>query len=194
MRRKDTFDGLASSLAVASDAAAVFGGFIIAAWIRFSSGWIPFNEAMPPPRAVLISMYGWGSVIATVLFLIIFRTLGLYIRPQVGAYSDKIPRLVRGVGLWIIIATAMAFAIRLEPPYPPFSRLTVLLALGVVTVLVLFERYLLFRWEIHAAHHGASTKHRLDSDDSLFNVDRVGDDATARAHRKAARDLLALRV
>jgi len=42
------------------------------------------------------------------------------------------------------------------------------------------------------AHDGAAAEDRLHSDDALFDVDSVGDDATAGAHRKAARDLFAL--
>lgn len=174
MRRKDTFDVLASVLAVTIDGVAVAGGFLLAAWLRFSSGWIPLLHDRPPPPDVMAVMYGWSSIFAAVLFLLVFRFLGLYVRPQVGVFSDKIPRLVRGAGLGILISTALAFAIRIEP-YPPFSRLVLLLAFFVVTLGVILERYLLFRWELHAARHVVSTNRVLiiGTDDVAAHLSRV---------------------
>ena len=154
MRRHDTADVLLSAAAVAADALAIFGAWMTAVWIRFDSGWIPMFHDRPPVH--IYAFYGWGALLATLLFLFIFRSMRLYVRPQVGLFSDKIPRLIRGVGVGILFATALAFAIRTEPP---FSRLTVALAAGVILVFVLIERYLLFRWELHVARHSTS-RHR----------------------------------
>ena len=123
MRMRDTSDVLASSLAIVADALTIGGGFLLATWIRFDSGWIPLSHDALPPR--LYFMYGWGAVIATLVFLFLFRTLGLYLRPQNGTFSNCIPRLVRAVSLSMLLTAALAFAIRLEPPYQPFSRVTV---------------------------------------------------------------------
>jgi hypothetical protein len=41
MQRKDTWDVMASTLAIAADAAAVFCGLMLSTWVRFDSGWIP---------------------------------------------------------------------------------------------------------------------------------------------------------
>ncbi len=137
-------DALASGMAVAADALAIFGGFSVAIWLRFYSGLIPL--ASHPPH--LLFMYGWGAFVATILFLILFRQLGLYIRPQLGGFASKIPRLVRASALGILVATALAFAVQHDPP---FSRLTVLLSFPLVIFFVTLERYLLFRYEIHLA-------------------------------------------
>ncbi len=137
-----------SSLAVLADAMTIFGGFLLATWIRFDSGWIPLFRDSPPAR--LYFMYGWGAVIATFTLLFLFRNLGLYVRPQHGVFSNYIPRLVRAVFLGMLLTTAIAFAVRTDPP---FSRLTVVLACGIVLVLVLIERALLFRAEISLARH-----------------------------------------
>jgi exopolysaccharide biosynthesis polyprenyl glycosylphosphotransferase len=143
-----------SAVAVVADAAAIFGGFMAAVWIRFDSGWIPMLHDRPPIH--LYSFYGLGALFGTLLFLFIFRAMGLYIRPQVGVFSDKIPRLIRGVGVGILFATALAFASNTEPP---FSRLTVAVAAAVILDFILIERYLLSRWELHLAKHSAS-RHR----------------------------------
>lgn len=136
---------MASGLAVLADAAAIFTGFMAATWIRFDSGLLPYDSL--PPRG----MYLWGSAIATILFLFIYRSLGLYVRPQIGSFSGKIPRLVRATGLGILLATALAFAIRTDPP---FSRLTMAISGGTILLLVIVERMLCFRLELAHARRG----------------------------------------
>jgi len=149
-------DALASGLAVLVDALAIFGGFLVATWLRFNSELIPVDSM--PPR--LYFMYGWGAAITTIIFLFIFRALGLYVRPQQGRFPERIPRLIRATGLGILIATALAFAIRPDD-FPPFSRLTIALAAGFILTLVIMERWLLFRLEIILAHRGSNRKRIL---------------------------------
>ena len=146
MRTRDTFDAGLSLLALAADAVAVFLGFLVAVWIRFDSGLIPLAGEGMPPRM----MYVYGAGVATLLCLFIFRSLGLYVRPQAGRYEDKIPRLVRATGWAVLLATALAFIIRTDPP---FSRTVTVLAFFTATFLVVLERYLLFRLELHWARH-----------------------------------------
>lgn len=148
MRPRDTADVLTSALAVVADAIAIFAGFLAAIWLRFFSGLIPLFHDRLPPR--LWFMYGWGAAIATLLFLFIYGALGLYVRPQVGAFANRVPRLIRGTGLGILLSTVLAFAVGSEPP---FSRLTIALAFFTVLVLVLAERALLYRAEILLARH-----------------------------------------
>jgi exopolysaccharide biosynthesis polyprenyl glycosylphosphotransferase len=149
-------DALASGLAVLVDALAIFGGFLAATWLRFDSGLIAVDSM--PPR--LYFMYGWGAGITTIIFLFIFRALELYVRPQQGHFPGRIPRLIRATGLGILITTALAFAIRPDD-FPPFSRLTITLAAGFILFLVIIERWLLFRLEIHLARHGNNHKRIL---------------------------------
>jgi len=148
MRVRDTSDVLASCAAIAGDALAVFIGFLLATWLRFDSGLIPlFHDRLP---VHLYSMYAQGALVGAFLFLLIFQSLGLYVRPQIGTFGDKIPRLVHGVLLGLLVAVALAFVLRTEPP---FSRMTVLVSVVTVLSLVLLERYALFRWELHLARH-----------------------------------------
>ena len=95
MRVRDTSDVLASCAAIVGDALAVFLGFMVATWLRFDSGLIPLFRDRPPIH--LYGMYAQGALVGAFLFLLIFQSLGLYIRPQIGTFGDKIPRLVHGV-------------------------------------------------------------------------------------------------
>ncbi|TFH16600.1 MAG: hypothetical protein E4H02_05160 [Lentisphaerales bacterium] len=106
MRGKDTFDVHLSLLAVAGDGAAVILGFLLATWLRFDSGWFPVVLGRPDQ---LYLMYGRGAAIAALLFLFVFKSLDLYVRPQVGSFGDKIPRLIRATGIGIFLTTIPAF-------------------------------------------------------------------------------------
>jgi exopolysaccharide biosynthesis polyprenyl glycosylphosphotransferase len=150
MRRRDRFDAITSALAVLTDAAAIFVGFILAVWIRFDSGWLAVPRGHPPRH-----LYFYAAGVVTLLFLFIFRSLDLYQRPQDGHFIDKIPRLVRACGLGILLATALAFAIQIDPP---FSRLATGIALLTVTLLVIGERNILFQLERHWAKHQAAKR------------------------------------
>ncbi|MFA5043904.1 MAG: undecaprenyl-phosphate glucose phosphotransferase [Kiritimatiellia bacterium] len=170
MRVRDTSDVLASCAAIAGDAPAVFLGFMLATWIRFDSGLIPLFHDRPPVN--LYGMYAQGALVGTFLFLLIFQYLGLYVRPQIGAFGDKIPRLVHGVLLGLLAAVALAFILKTEPP---FSSIAVFLSAATILLFVALERYALFRWEIHLARHR-----------SVVNrVAIVGTDAIAARLKKA---------
>ena len=146
MRAKDTFDVACSVAAIIADAVAIYAGFLLAVWIRFKTGWIPLYHDRPPA----LSLYVQGAGIGTLLFLFIFRTLGLYMRPQVGTFGDKVPRLIRACLWGIVLAVALAFVLRTEPP---FSRIATALSFLTISALVLLERYTLFRLEFHFARH-----------------------------------------
>ncbi|HIE11170.1 MAG TPA: undecaprenyl-phosphate glucose phosphotransferase [Kiritimatiellae bacterium] len=140
MRPRDTFDVMSSLTAVIADSLAVFGGFMLAWWLRFRSGWIPlFHEGLPPT-----TMYVYGAAVGTLLLLFIYRSLGLYVRPQSTPFADCLPRITKATILGILLTIALAFAIRTEPPY---SRLTVAISLATILILVSAERGLLYRLE-----------------------------------------------
>ncbi len=146
MRVRDTYDVLASCLAVAGDALAVFAGFMLATWIRFESGWIPLFHDKPP--AQLYTMYTGGAVVTTMVMLFAFQSLKLYVRPQIGDFAGRIPRLIRGVITGIVIAIALTFMVRTKPE---FARMVAFLAIPTISLTVLVERWLLFHWEIRLA-------------------------------------------
>lgn len=144
VRARDAFDVGCSLAAVVADAIAIYAGFMLATWIRFKTGWIPLFHDKPPP----LLLYVQGAGIGTLLFVLIFQTLGLYQRPQLGTLGDKVPRIVRACMWGILLAIALAFVLQTDPP---FSRITVALSFFTVTALVLLERNILFRWELRLA-------------------------------------------
>lgn len=154
MRRRDSLDALAGLLALVGDAIGVYAGFALATWIRFDSGWVPpLAPGVDPPRGP----YYRGALVATAAFLLIFRALGLYRRPQLGRFEEKIPRLFRAVALGIFATMALTFLIRTEAPGTgapfSFSRATVLISFFTILLTVGLERYLLFRYEWHLYRH-----------------------------------------
>lgn len=156
MRVKDTFDVLASCVAIAADALAVFVGFLLATWVRFNSGWIPLFHDRYPER--LYTMYAGGAAVTALVVLFTFQTLKLYVRPQLGSFADRIPRLVRGILTALLIAGSLTFILRTEPP---FARLVAAIAVPVIMLTVLLERWLLFRWEIRLARRRRAVNHVL---------------------------------
>ncbi|HMP76911.1 MAG TPA: undecaprenyl-phosphate glucose phosphotransferase [Kiritimatiellia bacterium] len=150
MQSRDSFDAKTSLAAMAADALAIFWGFLLAVWIRFDSGWIEVTRGLPPR-----GMYLYAACVVTILFLFIFRSLGLYERPQYGHFIDKIPRLVRACSLGVLLAMALAFVIQIDPP---FSRIATAIALLTVTVLVVLERNILFACERHWAKYQAAKR------------------------------------
>ncbi len=146
MKLKDTSDVFTSCVAVIGDAVAIFCGFMLATWLRFDSGVIPLFHDFPPPD--LYATYSYASLVATLVMLFIFQSLGLYVRPQTGMFGDRIPRILRATFLGMLLAVALAFVIRTNPP---FSRVTAVIAFITVFLAVLIERYALFHWEISLA-------------------------------------------
>jgi len=146
---------LTSVVAMVGDAAAIFGGILLATWIRFDSGWLPMYKGRPPNLYVT---YLAGAGVAVLLFLFIFKVLDLYVRPQVGSFANKIPRISKGIVLGLLLTTVVAFALQNEID---FSRAVIAIALGTVLFLVLLERYIFFRVEWNLARHSRRTNRVL---------------------------------
>lgn len=161
MGKKDTFDVFCSAAGVAADAIAVFLGFMLAEWVRFESGWIPLFYEAPANRM----FYMYGAFLATPIVLFVYQSLGLYVRPQLGTFGEKIPRLVRANGISLLMVVAMAFIVRTEPPY---SRLVLALSPVTITLLVLIERAILFHAERKYAARQTSSMRIL-----ILGVDEV---------------------
>lgn len=155
MQRKDSSDTLLSALAVVADATAIFAGFLIATWLRFDSGLLTV-VILPPPD--LYHLYSLGAGAATLVMLMVFRSHALFIRPQTGSFVDKIPRLIRAIGLGTFCTAVMAFAAQNEAN---FARLVIGMSFFTISILVLIERYMLFRIEWNLARHSHSKKNVL---------------------------------
>ncbi len=163
-----------AAAAVVTDALAVVAGFLAATWIRFDSGWVPVLFGRDPD---LYTKYCRGAAVAAVVFFFVFQRLGLYVRPQLGRFENKIPRIIRACGIGIVAVTLLAFAVR--KIYAEYS--TGVLGIGFVTVSasILLERYILFRIELHYARHTPPANRVL-----LVGTDEVA----ARVYRGLRRD------
>jgi exopolysaccharide biosynthesis polyprenyl glycosylphosphotransferase len=179
MRRKDTPDVLASMLAALCDAAAVYGGFMLATWIRFGSGWIAVRYGMPER---LYYTYVLGAAAATLVFLLVLRALGLFVRPQTGSFVNKIPRLIRATAIGIFLTVVLAFAVRNE--WTDFSGLTIGMAFFTISFFLLLERYILYRIEWNVARHSHETNKVLI----------LGTDAVAARLRRSLKKEVMLRA
>jgi len=151
MRKKDTSDVMVSILAILADASAIFGGFAFATWMRFDSGWMPLARGRPPN---LYPMYLTSAAVGVLLFLFIFKVIGLYVRPQIGSFINKIPRLIKASGIGIVLSAVLAFGVQNEAD---ISRVVVALAFFSISFLVVLERYILFRVEWNLARHSKTT-------------------------------------
>ena len=141
--------------AVIADTAAIYGAFMLALWIRFDSQWIAVDpsKGIPTSEAMIRS-----SLVATAVLLITFRALRLYRRPHNGRFEDKVPRIIRAIGMGLILYLALEQALQLQPP---FSRIALAIASGTITFLVLLERYILYRIEWNLARHMTKVNHVL---------------------------------
>lgn len=127
-------------LGVAGDALAFFLGFKLAVWIRFQGGIFATPDVLPPTEH-----YFNASIVGPLLFCFIFQALGLYARPQLGTFSERIPRLIRGIGIGILLGVVLAYVFQLNPP---LSRLTIGISFITISVFVVVFRFVLFRIEI----------------------------------------------
>lgn len=155
MRKKDTFDVMISTWAIIADTLALFSGFMLATWIRFKSGWMAVPLGTPDD---VYSLYGLGAAIATAIALVVFKTLGLFIRPQMGSFANKIPRLIRAVGASILLATVIAFPLKNTAS---ISTAVLTIAFLTVSILVVLERYIMFRIEWNLSRHSHETNRVL---------------------------------
>ena len=174
MHKRDSSSVLTSAVAVVGDGVAVLAGFLAATWLRFSSGWFAVPRGRPDDLSVL---YISGAAVASLLFLFIFKGQGLFVRPQVGSFINKIPRIIKAVVMGVVFTAVLAFSLQNEID---FSRGVIALSLGTVSILVLLERYILFRLEWAWARRIKRTNHVL-----ILGTDSVAAHVTRTLSREA---------
>jgi exopolysaccharide biosynthesis polyprenyl glycosylphosphotransferase len=169
LQRETSGHFLSSLIAVLADSIAIFLGLRFAAWLRFETGRFELDPTKGvPTEEDLFRLIG----LAVVVFLLVFRQLGLYKRPHQGRLEDKIPRMLRACVISFVLYFAAEAALRLDPE---FSRLALLIGAVTVPVCILLERWIIYRIELHRARH-APTVNR---------VVILGTDSTARRLHRA---------
>lgn len=155
MQSRQTSEHLFSSLlAVSMDALAIFLGLWWAIRLRFNTNIFYVDpEKGIPTNPELLQL----TLLAVLVFLVVFHNLHLFHRPHQGRFEDTIPRIIRAIFISFIIYFAVEAALRIDPA---FSRKALLMSVVTVTFCVLLERYLLYRIELHKARH-APTENRV---------------------------------
>jgi exopolysaccharide biosynthesis polyprenyl glycosylphosphotransferase len=146
-RKKDTTDYILSVSAVLIDAIFIFAGFMLAVWIRFDSGLISIKV---PPLPNYYVQYAYFGGLVTVIYLLVFKTLLLYQRPQTGVFVVKIPRYVRGVLLGTLFAAVLGFALQNTLN---ISRIVIGLSTFIILFVLILEKYIVYRVEWNIARH-----------------------------------------
>ena len=146
MRKRESTEAvLSSAVAILVDGIAVYAALLAAQWLRFNTPWIPITNAIPDTaHQTELAQMGVAA------WLLTFAFCGLYKRPQIGRFEDKIPRIVKAVLYGFIAYFAMETLFRVEPQ---FSRPGLALALITLTLFLLIERYLIYRIEWNLARH-----------------------------------------
>ncbi len=146
-RKKDKTDYIMAVSAVVVDALFVFSAFMLSVWIRFDSGMLSVN--IPPPPN-MYGQYARFGVMSTIIYLFVFKFLLMYQRPQTGVFVVKIPRYVRGVLLGTLFTAVLAFAFQ---NIIHISRLVTVISAIIILVILIFEKYLVYRIEWNVSRH-----------------------------------------
>ncbi len=124
-------DILLPALAVFLDAAAIEASFLFSYWLRFRTGalsFLPLQEDVPPLRA-----YAEGSLFILLVWLLLFRSRGMYAVRRNASLADEFISIVRLVTLGMLVVMSAAFF------YRAFSYSRVVFGLlWIVSIVLLF--------------------------------------------------------
>jgi len=134
-------DLLIPTLGVLFDALAIEGAFIFSYWIRFRTGllnFLPLTETKPP-----LDAYLYGSLVVIAVWLLIFRTRGMYGARRNVSLDDEFFNILKLATLGMLVVMSGAFF------YRAFSYSRVVFGLLWVTsvVFIFLGRLLLVRIE-----------------------------------------------
>ena len=165
MKKRTQEPAVIPFFAAIGDVLAVYAGFVTAIWLRLESGLIPLFHG-PDPYAY--PKYYVASVIGTVLVLLVYKSLGLFERPRVGRFQNRIPAIFRATGLGVVLCIVLAYLVR-NFTLAPFSAGALILSFFTVSILVILVRYLFYRIELRLA-----AKSQVRSRILILGVNPVG--------------------
>ncbi|MBR1835910.1 MAG: sugar transferase [Kiritimatiellae bacterium] len=166
-------DSAFAAAAAVADAAAAFASVYLAVFLRFETGWFATPFGVPDD---LYGGYWKLAAAAAVAAYAALRSLKLYKRPQRGTFHAHVPRLVRGA---LLSTVALLVGIALVRNWYNVSSGVALLFAPAFSMLLLAERWTLFRLEIAAARRALPTNRVL----------MIGADSTAaRLARRFSED------
>jgi exopolysaccharide biosynthesis polyprenyl glycosylphosphotransferase len=151
--------------AAIGDVVAVYLGFLAAIWIRLESGVIPLFHGADE---YAYPKYYVASVIGTVLVLLVFKSVGLFERPRVGRFQNRIPAIFRATGMGLVLCVLLAYLVR-NFTNAPLSAGALIIAFFTISLFVILERYSFHRLEIRLARRSTKRNRIL-----VLGIDEVG--------------------
>lgn len=124
-------DFLIPALYVLADALAVESAFLIAYFLRFSTGlftFLPLTEDLPPLRAYILS-----SLVVIPIWLLIFESGGMYAARRNVTLTEELFRILRHATLGMLVILSIAFFYRAFS----YSRV-VFIVVWVLAIIMLF--------------------------------------------------------
>jgi exopolysaccharide biosynthesis polyprenyl glycosylphosphotransferase len=126
------------------DGLLVAGAFVLANWVRFSSGWIRVDQITP------YAHYRSFVLVFVAVHLVVFKYVGLYRKRRGISGVDELSKVLQAVVISSAVISAGTFLIK----FFAFSRLVIGLSAGFVVVGVWLERVLLRRLQIFLRRRG----------------------------------------
>jgi exopolysaccharide biosynthesis polyprenyl glycosylphosphotransferase len=124
----------------------IASSLICAHWVRFKSGFIPFNESWwtsgGGQKFIPLSSYTSLVVVGTVLLLCAFFISNLYAYNVLLRLRSTTLIVTRGVALWFVVYLGLSLAVHFNPPV---SRIYAVLSAILAWLSVLIWRFLYVR-------------------------------------------------
>ena len=136
MARQKGFYLLLQIITVVGDACLLYCSFVIAFWLRFSSGMFASPKGIPP-----FGLYVQTFLLAVLVLIIVLQSKGFYTRKagyQVSSF--EFVELFKALTIGYVALMALSFVYRTEIP---FSRLFMLVSWGASVVLISVYRWLM---------------------------------------------------
>ncbi len=154
MANRHRNDVLFPALAIVLDAAAIEASFLLSYWLRFNTGllsFLPLQEEIPPLRA-----YAIGSLFVIVVWLLLFRSRGMYAVRRNVSLADELGSIVRLVTLGMLVVMSAAFF------YRAFSYSRVVFGLlWIVSIALLFCARAIYRAIEHRSYSAGRQLQRV---------------------------------
>jgi exopolysaccharide biosynthesis polyprenyl glycosylphosphotransferase len=133
-----------SAVSFVGDGLLVAGAFLLANWVRFSSGWLRVGSVTPYSHFRIFLLF------FVAVHLVIFKYVGLYRKRRGISGVDELSKVIRAVFLSSILISASTFLVQ----FFAFSRLVIGFSAVLVVIGVWLERTFLRRLQIFLRRRG----------------------------------------
>ncbi|MBI3365559.1 MAG: hypothetical protein HY033_11685 [Ignavibacteriae bacterium] len=155
MARPRRNDFLVPTLAILFDAIAIEGAFLFSYWLRFNTRvlqFLPLKEDIPP-----LDAYRYSSIVVIFVWLLVFKSAGMYGARRNIALSDESIIILRRVTFGMLIVMSAAFFYRTFS----YSRVVFVLLWGTSVVFLSIGRTFLYNLEKSLYAHGRELRNAV---------------------------------